>query len=169
MRALAVVALVLAFACATTDPRVAVVDMDRAVRECRDGRAAREDLMKSFRSSQTALDKRQEELVRQMQMFKEYRARGLTPPESEDTLKGEIADLELLYRDLQQKLTDDELRRAAEIRARLNETLKQLKAEHRIDKVSVVSPVPPGDGRTIDLTADLIRAADAQPPLPSSR
>jgi Skp family chaperone for outer membrane proteins len=167
MRAVAAVALV-TLACATTETRVAVVDMDRAVRECRDGRAAREDLMKSFRSSQATLDKRQEELYRRLQVFKRYRARGLDPPEDEGAIKREMEGLEELYRELQRKLTAEELGRAARIRARLDETLKQLKAERRIDNVSVVSPVPAGNARTLDLTADLIRAADAQPPLPSA-
>jgi Skp family chaperone for outer membrane proteins len=151
--------------CATTASQVAVVDMNRAVRECRDGQAARADLMKTFRSSQATLDKRQEDLYLRMQVFKQYRARNLDPPEDETAIKREIVALEALYRQLQQQLTEEENRRAAIIRARLDETLKQLKAERRIDKISIVSSVPAGDTRTIDLTSDLIRSADAGPPL----
>ncbi len=172
MRAVAVLALVTVapVGCATTTqgpaaPQVAVVDMDRAVRECRDGRAASEELKQTARSSQATLDKRQEDLHRRMQIFKQYRAHGLEPPEDEAAIKREVVALEALYRQLQQQLTDEEARRAAVIRAGLDETLKRLRTERRIDKVSIVS-VPAGSGERIDLTADLIRAADAQPPLP---
>jgi len=117
-------------------------------------------------ASQATLDKQQEDLVRRMQVFKQYRDRGLQPPDDEATLKRDLAALQDLYRQLQKRLTDEEARRAAPIRARLEETLTQLKAQRHIEKVSIVSPAPADDARTIDLTADLIRAADAQAPLP---
>jgi len=170
-RVAAALALI-ALACATAetrapvDTRAAVVDMKRAMMECREGRAAREELMKDFRASQATLDKQQEDLVRRMQAFKQYRDRGLQPPDDEATLKRDLAALQHLYRQLQKRLTDEEARRAAPIRARLEETLTQLKAQRHIEKVSIVSPAPADDARTIDLTADLIRAADAQAPLP---
>ena len=87
---------------------------------------------------------------------------GWNLPRTKRRSSAQAEALQALYRQLQQQLTDEEARRAAVIRARLDETLKRLKAERGIDKVSTVSPVPTGDGRTVDLTADLIRAADMQ-------
>jgi len=83
------------------------------------------------------------------------------------TLRRDLAALESLYRQLQQQLNDAENRRAGPIRARLDETLKQLKTTRGIGNVAIASPAPVADGRTLDLTDDLIRAVDAQPPLPA--
>src|SRR4029079_12325557 len=114
-RVAAALALI-ALACATAetrapvDTRAAAVDMKRAMRECREGRAAREELMKDFRASQATLDKQQEDLVRRMQVFKQHRDRGLQPPDDEATLKRDLAALQDLYRQLQKRLTDEEAR-----------------------------------------------------------
>jgi hypothetical protein len=100
-------------------------------------------------------------------MVKQYRARGLEPPETDAAIKQDMDALHAMYVQLQQQLRDAEERRAAAIRRRLDEALERLKAERRIAKVAIVSPAPVGDPRTVDLTADLIRAADAQSPLPA--
>lgn len=153
---------------ATPDPRVAVVDMARAIRECRDGQNAKEDLMKTFHASQATLDRRQEEIRGRMEKAKRDRASGLDPSDEEAAIKRDIDAVQLLYFQLQKQLKDAEERRTAIIQARVEGVLNRVKAARRIDHVLIVSPVPAGDPRMLDLTADVIRAADALPPLPAA-
>ena len=74
--AIALFAVVVSTACASTQP-VAVVDMSRVLLECREGRAAKADLMAEWRADQARLDQRQEALVRTLYQIKAERERGL--------------------------------------------------------------------------------------------
>jgi hypothetical protein len=109
--------------------------------------------MKDFRASQATLDKQQEDLVRRMQVFKQYR--GPRPAASRRRGDAENA-ISLRCRTFTGNFRSGSptrrRARAAPIRARLEETLTQLKAQRHIEKVSIVSPAPADDARTIDLT-----------------
>jgi Skp family chaperone for outer membrane proteins len=141
----------------------AVVDMQRALRECRDGRAVVADLLARHAEYQARLDQRKEELKRNIVLIEAERARGIDVREKEAALAREIGELHAQYLSFQKDLSAEEYRRAVPIQVRLQAALKQLKAARHIGQVSEATPVPPGDGRTIDLTSDLIRAVDAEP------
>ena len=117
--ATALVAGVLWAGCASSQP-VAVVDVSRALMECRESRAAISDLMAAFRTYQAQLDERQVALVRTVEQIKAERARGLpVAAERDAAAKQEMQDLKAQYLRLQKQLSDEENRRAAPIQARL--------------------------------------------------
>jgi Skp family chaperone for outer membrane proteins len=151
---------------APTSSPVAVVDMPRAVMECRDGRAAREDLMRTHQQSQALLDRHQAELVAIISQIKADRARGVDTREREAQLEQDKSTLQGEYQRLQRELSAAEQRRASKIQARLDQVLGELAAARHYGNVLRVSPAPKDDGRTVDVTSELIRAADSRPPLP---
>jgi Skp family chaperone for outer membrane proteins len=148
--------------CASSQP-VVVVDMTRALRECREGRAATTDLMAVYKTDQAQLDERQVALVRTLAQIKAERAQGLPVGAERDAAANkEMQDLKTEYLRLQQQLTDEENRRAAQIQARLEKTLSKLTDAHRYARVLRVSPVVPAADRQVDLTPELIQAMDAE-------
>jgi Skp family chaperone for outer membrane proteins len=160
--ATALLAGVLSAGCASSQ-QVAVVDMTRALRECREGRAAISDLMAVYKIDQAQLDEREVALVRTIAQIKAERAQGLpVAAEREAAVNKEMQDLKTEYLRLQQQLSDEENRRAAPIQARLEKTLSRVTETHRFAKVLRVSPVVPGGDRQVDLTPELIQAMDAE-------
>jgi Skp family chaperone for outer membrane proteins len=147
--------------CASAGASVAFANLQVAVRECGEGREARAELMQTFRSYQERLDRRREELVEERARIAASRAHG------EDVQARQAAFQQLLtavhheYTKLQKDLSEAELRRADLIRSRLKAILHEQARARGITVVSD-SDVALNDGRRyVDLTADVIRAADA--------
>jgi Skp family chaperone for outer membrane proteins len=161
--AAALFAAVVSIGCASTQP-VAVVDMSRALQECREGRAAVSDLRARWATYQARLDQGQAALKLKLEQIKAERARGLPVEEERDAAaKREMADLEFEYFRLQQQLSDEERQRAEPIKVRLEAALSKLAQTRRFARVDRVSPIAPGNDGRIDITLDLIRAVDAEP------
>ena len=156
------VLLVLAFSgCASTSKPVAFANMQLAVRECREGREARDELMRRFRSYQERLDRRQEDLVRERAWIAAMRAQGQDVQARQTAFQEQLVTVHNEYTKLQKELTEAERQRAEQIRARLKAILRQ---EAQVRGITVVSDsdVAVNDGRRyVDLTADVIRAAEA--------
>lgn len=176
MRCAAVVLAVAVSACAsarptaaTTPPAVApspsaaaFVDMDAALTQCREGLAAKEDLKKTWLSYQQQLDHGEEEIIRKRELIRGKRERGLDVSDDEAAVAQELASLQAEYTKLQGELRAAELGRADPIRARLRRIARELASARGIKEVSE-SAVGHDDGRRwIDLTAEVIRAADAE-------
>jgi Skp family chaperone for outer membrane proteins len=141
-------------------PGAAFVDMRRAVMECREGREARAALMSTFRASQKTLDDDQARLYAAITQLRAARDRGEETRDREEALRKDAADLKAKYLMLQQQLTDDEIRRADPIQARLRALLPKLAATRRVGPIAEAPPAP-GSASAVDLTNDLIREADA--------
>lgn len=149
--------------CASSQP-VAVVDMSRALRECREGRAAISDLRATWATNQAQLDRHQEALKRTIDEITAERARGLPVAEGEAAALKDMQDLKLEYLQLQQQLSDKERRRAAPIQARLEAVLAKLVETRRLKRVKRAGSFVPGVDREVDITPDLIQAMDATTP-----
>jgi Skp family chaperone for outer membrane proteins len=150
-------------ACATNRP-IAVVDMGRALKECREGRAAGADLRTLWATDQAQLDQRQAALKRTAEEIQADSARGRPVAEREAAAFKEMQDLKAEYLRLQRELSDQERRRAAPIQARLETELSKLAERRRLGTVKRVSTIVPGVDREVDITTDLIQAMDAATP-----
>lgn len=158
--ATALVAAAVSIGCASTQP-VAVVDVPRALQECREGRAAMSDLRALYETYQAQLDERQVALKLTVEEIEADRARGLPTRQREAAAASELQALRAQYLRLQKQLSDEENRRAAPIRVRLESALAKLTETRRLGKVKQVDGIVPGVDRETDLTPDLIRAMDA--------
>jgi Skp family chaperone for outer membrane proteins len=138
-------ALVLALsACATAPPAVAFADLNAALTQCREGRAARDELMQTFRTS------------------KAKRERGLDVGEDEAAVRKDLVSVHDEYTKLQSELSAAELRRADAIHRRLERILRELANARGIKEVSDSALAHTDGRRYVDLTADVVRAADAE-------
>lgn len=146
---------------------IAVVDMTRALRECREGRAAISDLNAIYAADQAQLDRRQTELKLTLEHIKAERERGLPVAEREAAAATETQNLKAEYLRLQKDLSAEERRRAAPIEARLEATLGKLVEARGLGPVKRISPIIPGVDREIDITPDLIRAMDTPALIPT--
>jgi Skp family chaperone for outer membrane proteins len=146
---------------------IAVVDMTRALRECREGRAAIAELKAAFASDQAQLDQRQAALKLMLEQIKAERERGLPVAEREAAAAKETRALKAEYVRLQKDLSDLELRRTVPIEARLESTLSKLVEARGLGPVKRISPIIPGVDREVDITPDLIRAMDRPAPIPT--
>jgi Skp family chaperone for outer membrane proteins len=150
--------------CATTSPappRPAVVDLKRAAMECRAGRAARAELDEKM---QAFLDEAQPRVVELLNQARAAGARGDDPREAMAKGQREAARITAEIMQHKKELRAEEERRTALIYARLRAALPGLAQAHHAT-ITESSGLPAGTG-VLDLTPDLIRAVDAQPPLP---
>ena len=122
--------------------------------------------MQTYRHSQELLNLRRKDLVRKIDEMKARHAHGGDISAEQADLKREVVAVQAEYEKLQRELTAAELRRADPIHQRLEAILRELARARGIHEVSD-SAVAHGDGkRYVDLTADVIRAADADPSRP---
>jgi Skp family chaperone for outer membrane proteins len=143
----------------------AVVNTERALHECRDGRVAREEIRARFVEYQAMIDQQKQELKAKIDVIEADRARGLDVREREANARRRLSELQDQFRVFQSDLDATAKERSWQIFRRLAATLKDLQAARGIKKVVDANPTPPADGHRIDLTPDLVRAVDAQPPL----
>jgi Skp family chaperone for outer membrane proteins len=80
----------------------------------------------------------------------------------EAALAKDMAALEGQYVQLQRDLSAEEQRRARPIREHLRVILRRLAQSRGIETVAEQPPVVAGDPAYVDLTDDVIRAAEAQ-------
>ena len=163
-------ALVVSGACASTHASGsgtagakpdAFVDMRRAVRDCREGRLARAELMQTHARYQQSLDEEGDRLREAANRLETLRAQGEDVSERQRVLEQAKTALRAKYEQLQQRLTAAEQKRADAIRARLTALLPQLAAAH---KVGPIAEAPPPDASSaLDLTDELIRATETLP------
>jgi Skp family chaperone for outer membrane proteins len=146
--------------CASTQP-VAVVDVPRALQECREGRAAMSDLRALYETYQAQLEQRRMALEVTVEGIEADNARGLPTRQREAAAAREMQDIKAQYLRLQKQLSDEENRRAAPIRAHLESALAKLTETRRLGKVKQVDGIVPGVDRETDLTPELIQAMDA--------
>jgi len=147
---------------ASTSDRVAFANLSVAVRECREGRAAHDELMQTFRGYQERLDRRQEGLVEERAQIATSRGRGEDVRTRQAAFQAHLVTVHDEYTKLQKDLTEAEIRRADQIRHHLRNILREEARARGITAVSD-SDVPLNDGRRyIDLTTDVVRAADAR-------
>jgi Skp family chaperone for outer membrane proteins len=165
MRLLAVAFVLTLSGCASTrasmGDAVAFANLHVAVRECREGREARDELLQMFRGSQERLDRRQEDLVKERAGIAASRAQGEDVQARQEAFQSHLVTVHDEYTKLQKDLTEAELRRADQIRSRLRAILREEARARGIAGVSD-SDIALNDGRRyVDLTAEVIRAADA--------
>jgi Skp family chaperone for outer membrane proteins len=165
---LALAAAVALSACASTPatvaarPAVAFFDLNAALTQCREGQAAKAELMQTFQRSQAELDRGEQEVSHKLYLIKAKRERGLDVSDEEAAARNDMAALHDQYTKLQSDLSAAELTRADAIKARLRRIARQLATARGIDEVSE-SALGHDDGRRwVDLTADVVRAADAE-------
>jgi outer membrane protein len=156
-------------ACLTAGPTLAadvtvgVVDMQRALNECKAGKKAKEQVRSKFESAQRELRQQREELDRaradydkKLLVLKEEERRNL-----EKSLENRTLDFKRRYEDFQRDLkrTDTEL--TAEIVEELYELVQQYAQERKLSVVFEASSgaVVYSDG-SFDLTDEIIRRHD---------
>jgi Skp family chaperone for outer membrane proteins len=145
---------------ANRGPDVAFANLTVAVRECRDGQKAREELMRTYSGYQEHLDRRQQQLAAEQAQIAARRARGENVEAREAAFQRRVAEAQEERENLQKGLSQAEQRRADRVRERLKIILRDLARARAISEV-VDADSPPNDGRHyIDLTADVIRQAD---------
>jgi outer membrane protein len=147
----------------SADLTVGVVDMQRALNECKAGKKAKEQVRSKFESAQRELRQQREELDRaradydkKLLVLKEEERRNL-----EKSLENRTLDFKRRYEDFQRDLkrTDTEL--TAEIVEELYELVKKYAAERRLTMVFEASSgaVVYSDG-SLDITDEIIRRHD---------
>jgi outer membrane protein len=156
-------------ACLTAGPATSaemalgVVDMQRALNECKAGKKAKEQVRSKFESAQRELRQQREDLDRsradydkKLLVLKEEERRNL-----EKTLENRTLDFKRRYEDFQRDLkrTDTEL--TAEIVEELYELVQKYAAERRLTMVFEASSgaVVYSDG-SLDITDEIIRRHD---------
>lgn len=165
-RVLVVAAVVVLPSCASTPPPiasapVAFANLAIAVRQCREGRAASEELRRTWRDKQEHLDRLKTELLEERAQIGASRARGEDVAARQAAFQNRIAAVHDEYKKLQADLTLAEQRRADQIRDRLKAILRQQAQARGITVISDADSAPNDGRRYVDLTADVIRAADA--------
>jgi outer membrane protein len=147
----------------SADLAVGVVDMQRALNECKAGKKAKEQVRSKFESAQRELRQQREELDRaradydkKLLVLKEEERRNL-----EKSLENRTLDFKRRYEDFQRDLkrTDTEL--TAEIVEELYELVKKYAAERRLTMVFEASSgaMVYSDG-SLDITDEIIRRHD---------
>ena len=130
-------------AAAPSTGRLAVVDLQRALAECRAGEVAKARLMTQFKASQAELDEEQRHL------------RNQPHPAPE-----KLTALQQRYVELQKALAQSETRETAPLLRGLELTLKTLADEKGLDAVIDRASVPFVRAQ-LDLTDELVRRFDA--------
>jgi outer membrane protein len=161
--------ILLAFALpavASADVKIGYVDLQRALNEVKEGKAAKARLQSKLERSQTQLDKEQQALKAKRDELDKKR---LAMDEGTLRQKMEELDRELvrvsgLYSQLQRELAEEERQATQEIFARMRQIIGQIAEKDGFDFVFEMSEsgilyAPPA----LDLTNELVRRYDAAP------
>jgi outer membrane protein len=156
--------VLLASACGGGGTTLAVVDMQRALRECNDGRAAMTRLSGLRAQRQADLDHRQEALRTEQQAIATAQAQGQNVAGRQAAFQTQMTTLQAEFQQFQMELASAEQEATVHILEQLKSSLATLAASRGVDFV-----LDEGGGDTSyhgphvqDLTADLIHAYDAQ-------
>jgi outer membrane protein len=169
-RSAAIVAFALLVGCggATTSPVVAVIDMQRALRECNDGQLAMTHLRSLFEIRQRELDQRQGYLVAMRQQIDAQRGAGTDTTAAEAQYQQELARLQGDFSTFQAELQRGEQEATADILQRMQTVLTELAAERGVDVVIDRQYAPMVGTRVVDLTDEVVRAYNQRASLPPS-
>lgn len=151
MRTLIVFAVLLLTACPKPGEgqRIAVIDVQRAVRQSKAGLAAQERLKKRFDESQTSLDREQAQLKTEL-------AAG------DPSANAKLMALQQRFTQLQQELKDMESAEIAPLMKKVGEQLEIIAKTRNLDAVIEVQSVP-WMKPELDVTNEVVRALDATP------
>lgn len=153
-------------AMASADVKLGYVDLQRALNEVKEGKAAKARLQSKLEKSQIQLDKEQQALKAKRDELDKKR---LAMDEGTLRQKMEELDRELvrvsgLYSQLQRELAEEERQATQEIFARMRQIIGQIAQKDGFDFVfemneSGILYAPPA----LDLTNELVRRYDAAP------
>lgn len=129
--------------------RVAVIDIQRAVKQSKSGLAAQERLKKRFDESQSSLDKEQAQLKTEL-------AAG------DAAANAKLMALQQRFASLQQELKDMETAEVAPLMVKVGAQLEIIARTKQLDVVLDVQSVP-WMKPELDVTDDVVRALDAAP------
>jgi outer membrane protein len=149
--------LLLPCACQISAPlpqRIAVVDMQRAVVESKQGAAAKARLMERYTKNQHELDEEQARIKREQELGMPKNPGGM------EELQRRIVALQQRYSTMQSELNAAEEKERAEVTKDLVATLSTLAAEKGLDLVVDRASVPYVKA-PLDLTDDLVKRFDA--------
>ena len=147
------------------DTKIGYVDLQRAMTEVSEGKAARSKLEARFKSSQQRLDKEQDALKKRME---DLEKKSLAM--DEETLRKQRAELQQemmrvtnLYTQLQKELRDEEQKATQDIVGKLQGLIKQIAESQGFTYVLEKNEAgvlygPPSN----DMTNELVRAYDAK-------
>lgn len=110
------------------DPKIAVVDLYKAISETEDGRKAKEQLESYFNKKQKKLDAKSEQLKEKMEDLKK-KEKILDKKDYEkevEALQEEIIALQNTYADYQKKVLNKEMKLTEPILAKLEDILKRI-------------------------------------------
>lgn len=109
-------------------PKIAVVDLQRAINETEDGRKAKDRLKKLFESRQQGLDKKQQELKKlkdELEQQKNVLARDVLEKKVEAYQK-QLVELQQVYVDYQKELAEKEGELTKGIVERMEKILRRI-------------------------------------------
>jgi outer membrane protein len=162
--ALTFFALLFGATAAQAEVKLAFVDMQRALLEVKEGKAAKKKLEKMKKSRQADLDKKQEELKNLQKNFEAQK--DFMKPEvrkqKEEEFRKKLADLQLTYAKLQKELAMEEAKLTKGIFARMGRILAKMGKAQGLTMVfekteSSILWAP----QSLDLTNEVIRRFDA--------
>ncbi len=149
MRTLILSSLLLVGCAKSPEPqRIAVVDVQRAVAESKQGLEARERLKARFDASQARLDARQAELKAEM-----------SDVTKREAVTAQLLELQKQFETAQQELKDLERAEIAPLMNQLGVQISALAAERKLDAVLDVQAVPWARPE-LDVTSELVRRLD---------
>lgn len=162
---------VLVFVVAASAPQLAaaqrgpvgVLDMQRALVECPDGRRAQAELRRLFLHHQSELDRLQR--VASDLRERVLRASPSARPVLEAQYREKLAQLEALHIRFQQELAREETRLTHGIIRRLRQTADVIRRERGLSVVlELTDQQPPrGPGAAVDVTDEVIRRVSSAP------
>lgn len=153
------VALLYPAAPAIAQTTVAYVDLQRALLEVHEGKAAKAKLKKEFDRRQSQLDGEQEDL-RRLKDDLDKRASVMDPErrrDKEDELQRKLIALQQTYMQLQSELTGQEKGLTDKIFAKMEVILRNIAKENSIDMILEKNAGVVYATDSMDLTSELIR------------
>jgi len=142
---------------------IGVIDLQRALMQVNEGRAAKVQLQAEFKEKQKLLDKRQDEL-KSLQDDLQKRASTMDPAkrrEKQAELQRKYLDLRETYMTLQKQLMGREKQLTSRILQKMQPILQKMAAENNLDAILTADAVAWAKP-DLDLTNELIRRYNAR-------
>lgn len=146
------------------DPKIAVVDLYKAISETEDGRKAKEQLESYFNKKQKKLDAKSEKLKEKMEGLKK-KEKVLDKKDYEkevEALQEEIVTLQTTYQEYQKKVLDKEMKLTEPILMKLEEILKRIGQKEGFTVILRKEAVAWAPNYT-DITDKVIQAYNKEP------
>ncbi len=139
--------------------RVAVVDVERVLHECRDGLRVRHSLQVLYASHQEDLDRRQRELLALRARLDGGELSRAERPRLEQMYQSKLAELQAIYTRYQQELNQAEAQQTQRILRRIREVVEIIRREGSyavVVELNPGQPPPRGPGAATDVTQRVI-------------